>query len=180
MIPLESINWWEAIKSIFEWFFAFFWFFMKMMWLVWPAWLLLGVVFGVKLYFTRLNREPVKFSIGNLLFKASAAPAADKTRYATKYSRLLRDELHRRGIEPIMEYSDGHKTVDLAILPARIYIEVDGIQHLNNPAQIIRDLKRDYYSSRDGFYTIRIPNEVLKKHPGSIADALAEVINEKL
>lgn len=180
MIPFESINWWEMITQTVEIAFGFMGFILSMLLIVWPAWLLLGVLFGVKLYFTHLNREPVKFSVDNLLFKASAAPAADKIRCATKYSRLLCDELRRRGIEPIMEYNDGHKTVDLAILPARIYIEVDGIQHLSNPEQIIRDFKRDYYSSRDGFYTIRIPNEVLKKHQGSIADALAEVIKEKL
>ena len=181
MLPLESINWWEMITQTVGIAFGFMGFILGMLLIAWPAWLLLGVLFGVKLYFTRLNRRPVKFSVDDLLFKKSAAPpVAKKARYTTRYSRLLRDELRRRGIEPIMEYYDGYKTVDLAILPARIYVEVDGIQHLNNPDQIIRDFKRDYYSLRDGFCTIRISNEVLKKHPESIADALAEVINEKV
>jgi very-short-patch-repair endonuclease len=110
--------------------------------------------------------------IDNQITKAST----DSKYYATKYSRLLCDELMRRGIEPIMEYNDGHKTIDIAILPARLYIEIDGIQHLNNPNQIIKDLKRDYHSYEEGFYTIRIPNQVLENHLGGIADAIAEVV----
>jgi D-alanyl-D-alanine dipeptidase len=96
-----------------------------------------------------------------------------------KYARLLYAALARRGIESITEYPDGHKTIDIAILPARIYIEVDGVQHLNNPDQIITDFKRDYYSEREGFYTLHIHNDDIKNHLNSIADAIAEVVKAK-
>lgn len=93
----------------------------------------------------------------------------------TKFSRLLYAALKKRGIEPITEYFDGHKTVDIAILSASLYIEVDGVQHLNKPEQIIRDFKRDYYSTGDEFYTLHIHNDDIKNHLNSIADAIAEV-----
>ncbi len=93
----------------------------------------------------------------------------------TKFARILWAALKKRGIESITEYPDGHKTIDIAVLPARLYIEVDGVQHLNNPDQIITDFKRDYYSDREGFYTLHIHNDDIKNHLNSIADAIAEV-----
>ena len=97
----------------------------------------------------------------------------------TKYSRLLYGALAQRGIKSITEYFDGYKTIDIAILPARLYIEVDGVQHLNKPTQIITDFKRDYYSETEGFYTLHIHNDDINNHLNSIADAIAEVVKEK-
>ncbi len=101
------------------------------------------------------------------------------TRGQTKYSRLLYGALAKRGIESITEYPDGHKTIDIAIPSAHLYIEVDGVQHLNNPTQIITDFKRDYYSEREGFYTLHIHNDDIKNHLNSIADAIAEVVRKE-
>jgi very-short-patch-repair endonuclease len=94
----------------------------------------------------------------------------------TKYSRVLWAALDKRGVRSITEYPDGHKTIDIAIPEARLYIEVDGIQHLNNPEQIIKDFKRDYYSQREGFYTLHIHNDDIKNHLNSIADAIVDVV----
>ena len=94
----------------------------------------------------------------------------------TKFSRLLWAALKERDVESITEYPDGHKTIDIAILPAHLYIEVDGIQHLNNPGQMLRDFKRDYYSNTEGFHTLHIHNDDIKHHLNSIADAIAEVV----
>ena len=96
----------------------------------------------------------------------------------TKYSRLLYGALAHRGIKSVTEYPDGHKTIDIAILPAHLYIEVDGVQHLNKPEQIIADFKRDYYSEKDGFFTLHIHNDDIKNHLNSIANAISEVVKE--
>jgi very-short-patch-repair endonuclease len=98
----------------------------------------------------------------------------------TRFSRLLWAALSKRGIESITEYPDGHKTIDIAILPARLYIEVDGVQHLNNPEQILTDFRRDYYSNSEGFYTLHIHNDDIKNHLNSIADAIAEVVKSTM
>lgn len=97
----------------------------------------------------------------------------------TKYSRLLWGALQKRKIDSQTEYHDGHKTVDLAIPEVGLYIEVDGIQHLNNAEQIITDFMRDYYSAKEGKFTLHIHNQDLKTHLNDIADAIAEVVEAK-
>jgi very-short-patch-repair endonuclease len=98
----------------------------------------------------------------------------------TKQVNDLAEALKKRGVEITLEYSDGHKHVDIAILSAHIFIEVDGIQHLIDADQIIRDFKRDHFSDGDDFHTIHIPNEMIKNHLDQIADAIAEVVKKRL
>ena len=50
-------------------------------------------------------------------------------KFSSKQTLRLYDALCKKGIKAQLEYSDGHKTVDIAILEPHIYIEVDGIQH---------------------------------------------------
>ena len=73
-----------------------------------------------------------------------------------------------------VELHDGFKTVDLAIPRAKINVEVDGIQHLTDPKQILADLGRGYYSHKNGYDTMHIPNEMVRTHLDEIAEALAE------
>lgn len=97
----------------------------------------------------------------------------------TPQVKSLAHALKNRGLNIKLEYSDGHKHVDIAILDSKIFIEVDGIQHLTNPEQIIRDFNRDHYSDGDDFHTIHIPNELIKTHLEQIADAIAEVAKRR-
>ena len=72
--------------------FGFMGFILGMLLIAWPAWLLLGVLFGVKLYFTRLNRRPVKFSVDDLLFKklCCAACGQESALYHEIFAALAR------------------------------------------------------------------------------------------
>jgi len=96
----------------------------------------------------------------------------------TKETADLADEFKKRGVKVYVELNDGFKHVDLAILKSKLNVEVDGVQHLDDPNQIITDFKRDYYSHLDGFYTLRIHNEDLKKHLNSIAKAIEEIVKK--
>ena len=98
----------------------------------------------------------------------------------TKQVNELGEALQKRGIAIVLEHSDGHKHVDIAILSAKIFIEVDGIHHLTDPEQIIRDFKRDHFSDGDDFDTIHIPNELLKTHLDQIVDAITKVVQKRL
>jgi very-short-patch-repair endonuclease len=109
---------------------------------------------------SNLNESPAGITIGQ-----------------TKYSRRLWAALKQRGVDSTTEYNDGHKHIDLAILPAKLYIEVDGMQHFTDPNQVISDFHRDYYSNKDGFHTWRIPNDMVKYHLNEIADAIVKVAN---
>ncbi|MDO8664219.1 MAG: DUF559 domain-containing protein [Candidatus Liptonbacteria bacterium] len=97
-----------------------------------------------------------------------------KYRTPTKEARALQEALEKQGVRVYKELYDGYKTVDLAIPKAKLNIEVDGIQHLTNPNQILADLNRGYYSHKNGYDTMHIPNEMIRLHLKEISKALAE------
>ncbi len=92
----------------------------------------------------------------------------------TPEAKSLKEALETRGVKVLTELHDGHKHIDLALPRAKINVEVDGIQHLTDPKQILADLGRGYYSHKNGYDTMHIQNEVVRKHLPEIADALAE------
>ena len=89
-------------------------------------------------------------------------------------ARDLKEALEQKGVQVYVELDDGHKSVDLAIPKAKLNVEVDGIQHLTNPHQIVADLHRGYYSHKNGYNTMHIPNEMIRLHLQEISEALAE------
>ncbi len=97
-----------------------------------------------------------------------------KYRIPTKEASDLKNALEQKGVRVMVELHDGHKHIDLTIPKARINVEVDGIQHLTNAAQIVSDLSRGYYSHKNGFDTMHIPNEMVRLHLDEISGALAE------
>ena len=100
-------------------------------------------------------------------------------RTPTKYAQLLFDALEKRGIKSQLEYFDGHKTVDIAVLDAKIFIEIDGLHHYTHPEQIKADFKRNHFSDGDDIDTFRVPNELVENHLEEIVDGIAEVIKER-
>ena len=92
---------------------------------------------------------------------------------------MLKSALEERGVKVYVELNDGYKSVDLALPRPKINVEVDGIQHLTNPEQILKDLNRGYYSSKLGYATMHIPNEMIRSHLFKIADALAEASKQR-
>ena len=103
-------------------------------------------------------------------------------RVPTKEAQGLKVALEQRGVTVYQELDDGHKHIDLAIPKAKLNIEVDGIRHLTDYKQILADLGRGYYSRKNGYDTMHIPNELIHAHLEEIADALAEAakIREKI
>jgi|WetSurMetagenome_2_1015567.scaffolds.fasta_scaffold18070_4 very-short-patch-repair endonuclease len=94
---------------------------------------------------------------------------------ATEQEIKLYNALKKRGIECVLHFNDGHKTVDIAINKSNIYIEVDGLYHYLRPKQVVTDLKRSKYSERDGISTIHIFNSIIDDHLDSIAESIAKV-----
>jgi len=94
----------------------------------------------------------------------------------TKQVNALNQALSKKGIKTKLEYWDGHKHVDIAILSAKIYIEIDGLHHYLDPRQIEADFKRNHFSDGDDFETIHIPNELIDKHLENIAEAISKVV----
>lgn len=97
-----------------------------------------------------------------------------KHRNPTKEASDLKEALEKKGVRVLVEVHDGHKHIDLAIPKAKINVEIDGIQHLTDPNQIVADLSRGYYSHKNGYDTMHIPNEMVRLHKNEISLALAE------
>jgi very-short-patch-repair endonuclease len=97
-----------------------------------------------------------------------------KHKTPTAEATALKNALEELGLIVEEEVDDGHKTIDLSIPEARIDIEVDGLHHLTNPNQILSDLSRGHFSHKDGFATMHIQNEMIRRHLKPIAEALAE------
>ena len=94
----------------------------------------------------------------------------------TPAATLLKEALEGLGIRVLSEFWDGHKHIDLAIPEARINIEIDGLQHLTDPYQILADLNRSHYSDDLGYHTLHIHNIEIKPNLEKIAVAIAEAV----
>jgi hypothetical protein len=79
---------------------------------------------------------------------------------ASQEAKALFLALKINKVPAVLEYSDGFKTVDIAI-PGRLYIEVDEDQN-RDADQALTDLLRTYHSwSKERIPTVRIPNALI-------------------
>ena len=97
----------------------------------------------------------------------------------TKQVKALNKSLQEKGISTELEYWDGHKHIDIAILSSKIYIEVDGLHHFTDPRQIEADFKRNHYSNGDDFDTIHIPNIIIDHYLNEVVEAILKVIKNR-
>lgn len=97
---------------------------------------------------------------------------------STEHTKKLFDALTERGINCQKEKWDNHKHIDLSIDEARLYIEVDGDHHYTSSTQIKKDIVRDYYSLKEKFRTIHIPNRLIDDKLKNVADAIAQVARD--
>ena len=71
--------------------------------------------------------------------------------------------LKKVGVQAMLEWWDGKKSVDIAISRVKLNIEIDTEYHMMTHEQAINDLERTMHSFKNGFTTIRIPH-ILVKH----------------
>jgi very-short-patch-repair endonuclease len=84
--------------------------------------------------------------------------------------------LKLRGVPAELEKFDGYKTIDIAVVDARVNIEVDGPHHNYKYEQAISDLKRTLYSFQQGYFTLRIPNTFINKNLEETADSITDFL----
>lgn len=65
--------------------------------------------------------------------------------------------LKAAGARPMLEWWDGHKSVDIAFSRVKLNIEVDVDEELVTHDQALRELNEAMLSFKKGFTTIRIP-----------------------
>ena len=97
---------------------------------------------------------------------------------STAEARILYLSLKKRGVPAELEKFDGYKTIDIAVVDAKVNIEVDGHQHVSNPKQALLDLKRTFFSLQKGFLTLRIPNALIRENLEETADYITTFLIE--
>ena len=70
--------------------------------------------------------------------------------------------LKNANVNPMLEWWDGNKSVDIAISRVKLNIEVDTDYEMITHEQAINDLEQAMHSFKNGFTTIRIPHVVIK------------------
>jgi len=86
--------------------------------------------------------------------------------------------LKENGVPAELEKSDGHKKIDIVIDDAKVHIEVDGGHHNYDSKQALADLKRTYYSFKNGYFTLRIPNSLMSSE--KVARETADFVTDLL
>ena len=81
--------------------------------------------------------------------------------------------LKAAGVNAMLEWWDGKKSVDIAISRVKLNIEIDNQNHKLSHEQALKYLEEAMHSFKNGFTTIRIPH-VLIKH------SLKETVNNIL
>lgn len=77
------------------------------------------------------------------------------------------------GVNPMLEWWDGNKSVDIAISRVKLNIEIDTEYHMITHDQAMNDLEEVMHSFKNGFTTIRIPHVLIKHY-------LKETVNNLL
>lgn len=93
-------------------------------------------------------------------------------------ARRLYLSLKKRGVPAQLEKFDGYKTIDIAVVDAKVNIEVDGHQHVSDTKQALSELKRTYFSLQKGFLTLRIPNALIRENLEETADYITTFLLE--
>jgi len=84
--------------------------------------------------------------------------------------------LKLRGVPAQLEKFDGYKTIDIAVVDAKVNIEVDGPQHNYKYEQALSDLKRTLHSFHKGYLTLRIPNTLVHENLQETADSIIDFL----
>jgi very-short-patch-repair endonuclease len=72
--------------------------------------------------------------------------------------------LKNAGVNAMLEWWDGKKSVDIAISRVKLNIEIDTKYHMMTHEQAINDLEEAMHSFKNGFTTIRIPHVLIKHY----------------
>ncbi len=72
--------------------------------------------------------------------------------------------LKEQGVQAMLEWWDGKKSVDIAISRVKLNIEIDCEYHMLTHEQAINDLEEAMHSFKNGFTTIRIPHFLIKHY----------------
>lgn len=80
------------------------------------------------------------------------------------------------GVNAMLEWWDGKKSVDIAISRVKLNIEIDTKYHMMTHEQAINDLEETMHSFKNGFTTIRIPHVLIKHYLKETVDNILGIM----
>ncbi|OQD43307.1 hypothetical protein [Croceivirga radicis] len=81
--------------------------------------------------------------------------------------------LKEAGANPMLEWWDGHKSIDIAISRVKLNIELETEYQMITHEQAINDLEDAMHSFKNGFTTIRVPSIVVRYY---LADTVRNIL----
>jgi len=137
----------------------------------------------------RLVRDGVDVPLASLFVHAartvsSNAEGADRARSATEaflYRRLetlaeTKGRFRVNTVLPIAFDGFGALEVDLLCADARVAVELDGDQHLADPAAYRRDRRKDQLLQENGYFVLRFLAEDVGRELDSVLDAILRAL----
>jgi very-short-patch-repair endonuclease len=84
--------------------------------------------------------------------------------------------LKLRGVPAELEKFDGYNTIDIAVVDAKVNIEVDGPDRNYKCEQALSDLQRSLHAFRKGYLTLRIPNALVNENLEETANSIMDFL----
>ncbi|VAW15665.1 FIG00652556: hypothetical protein [hydrothermal vent metagenome] len=84
--------------------------------------------------------------------------------------------LKEAGINAMLEWWDGKKSIDIAISRVKLNIVIDCEYHMMTHEQAINDLEEAMHSYKNGFTTIRIPHVLIKHYLKETVDNIIGIM----
>ncbi len=84
--------------------------------------------------------------------------------------------LKEAGAYPMLEWWDGHKSVDIALSRVRLNLEVDTEYKMFTSDQVLSTLEERGYMYNDGFTTLRIPHMLIRQWPSETLTAILGIM----
>nr|WP_298998991.1 hypothetical protein [uncultured Allomuricauda sp.] len=85
--------------------------------------------------------------------------------------------LKEKGAQPMLEWWDGKKSVDIAFSRVKLNIEIDTQYDLITHEQALKDLEESMHSFKNGFTTIRIPHLTVKYYLEDTVENILGIIS---
>ena len=85
--------------------------------------------------------------------------------------------LRAKGAQPMLEWWDGNKSVDIAFSRVKLNIEIDTDYNLITHEQALKDLEESMHSFKNGFTTVRIPHLTVKYYLDDTVQNILDIIS---
>lgn len=144
---------------------------------IWPLLKGLLPIFGI-VFLIVVLKEVIEAVFYRYFYKEDTTEHKKHT--PTPEAKKLNAELIKLGYIAELEKWDGYKHIDIAVVQAKINIEIDGSHHNYSATTALRDLERTFYSLEKGFVTVRVPNSLVRYKLAETVSYLDKILKNRI